>query len=71
MDTSRGHHAKRSKPGSERQRLHVLCHTWKIDPKDNYTHKNKHDHAETHMWNTFAIVEPLYRTWGKRERKRE
>jgi hypothetical protein len=30
---------KRSKPGSERQSLHVFPHMWKIDPKDKHIHK--------------------------------
>jgi hypothetical protein len=44
---------------------------WKIDPKDKHIHKNKHDHIQTHMQNMFVIVELLYRTWGRKERKKE
>jgi hypothetical protein len=36
---------------------------WKIDPKDKHVQK-------TNMI-IFLIVELLYGTWGKRERKRE
>jgi hypothetical protein len=32
------HHFKQSKPGSERPRLCVFSHMWKIDPKDKYIH---------------------------------
>jgi hypothetical protein len=59
-----------SKPGSERQRPHVFSHTWKIDPKDKHTHKNKQDHTQTQMYKMFIIVELFYGTQGKRERKR-
>jgi hypothetical protein len=59
------------KPGSGTQRLHVFSHMWKIDPKDRNVHKNKHDQTQTHMQNKFVIVELLYGTWGRRERKRE
>jgi hypothetical protein len=44
---------------------------WKIDPNDKHTHKNKHDHIQTYMYNIFVTVELLYGTWGKRDRKRE
>jgi hypothetical protein len=33
-----------SKPGSERQSLHVFSHMWKIDPKDKCIYKKKHIH---------------------------
>jgi hypothetical protein len=34
-----------SKPGSERQRLHVFYfHMWKINPKAKYIHKHGHSH---------------------------
>jgi hypothetical protein len=33
--------------------------------------KNKHDHIETHMQNMSVIVELLYGTCGKKERKSE
>jgi hypothetical protein len=56
---------------SERQRLHVFSHLWKIDPKDNGIHKNKHDHIHIYIENMFVIVELLYGTLGRRERKRE
>jgi hypothetical protein len=71
MDVIGGHHHKYSTPGSERQRPHVFSHTWKIDPKDKHTHRNKHGHIETHMQNMFVTVELLYGTRGRRERKRE
>jgi hypothetical protein len=38
-----------SKPGSERQRLHVFSHMWKTDPKDKHMHKKTHDHIQTYM----------------------
>jgi hypothetical protein len=60
-----------SKPGSERQRLHVFSHMRKIDPKNKHIHKTKHDHIPTQMWNMFEIVELLYGTRGRKERKRE
>jgi hypothetical protein len=71
MDTTGGHNVKWSKPGSETQRPHVFSNIWKIDPKDKHIHKNKHDHTQTEMLNMFVIMELLYGTWGKRERKRE
>jgi hypothetical protein len=48
MDTIGGH-VKWSKPGSEKQRLHVFLHMWKIDPKDKHIHKNEHEHIQTFM----------------------
>jgi hypothetical protein len=33
------HHVKRSKPGSERQKLHISPHIWKLDQKDKCIHK--------------------------------
>jgi hypothetical protein len=42
-----------------------------IDPKDKHIQKNKHGHIQTCMRNMFVIVELLYRTWGRRERKGE
>jgi hypothetical protein len=27
---------------------HIFSHTWKIDPKDKHTHKNKPDHIQSH-----------------------
>jgi hypothetical protein len=44
MDAVGGHHVKRSKPGSERQRPCVFSHMWKIDPEDKHIYKNKHDY---------------------------
>jgi hypothetical protein len=44
MDGTGDHHVKQSKPGLERQRLHVFFHIWKIDPKDKHIHNYKHDH---------------------------
>jgi hypothetical protein len=44
---------------------------WQVDSKDKDIHKNKHDYIQTHMYNMLVILEPLYGTWGKRERKRE
>jgi hypothetical protein len=35
MDATGGHHVKRSKLGSETQKMHVFSHMWKIDPKIN------------------------------------
>jgi hypothetical protein len=53
------------------KRPHVFFHTWKIDPKDEHIHKNKHGHIQTHIWNMSVIVELLCGTWGKKERKRK
>jgi hypothetical protein len=39
--------------------------------KDKHIHKNEHDHRKTQMYNMFVIVELLYGTWEKKERKRE
>jgi hypothetical protein len=44
---------------------------WKIDTKDKHLHRNKHDNMQTHRQNMFVIVELLYGTLGRRERKRE
>jgi hypothetical protein len=41
------------------------------DLKDKQIYKNKHDHIQTHMQKMFVIVELLYGTWEKRERKKE
>jgi hypothetical protein len=49
MDVIGGHHVKWSKPGSDRQRPHVFCCMWKIDPKDKHIHNNRHDHTQTYM----------------------
>jgi hypothetical protein len=49
MDAIRGHHVKRSKPGSERQKLHIFSYKCKINPNDKCIHKNKHDHIQTSM----------------------
>jgi hypothetical protein len=46
MDANGGHHAKLSKPGSEKQRPHIFSHMWKKDPKDKHIHKNKHCHIQ-------------------------
>jgi hypothetical protein len=35
MDAIGGHHVKRSKPGSETQKLHVASDMWKTDTKTN------------------------------------
>jgi hypothetical protein len=53
---------------AQKDKVHVFSHMWKIDPKDKRIHKNKHDHIRTHM---FVVVELLYETQGKKERKRE
>jgi hypothetical protein len=39
MDGTGGHHVKQSKPGSGRQRSHVLPLTWKLHLKDKCIHK--------------------------------
>jgi hypothetical protein len=44
-----GDHVKLSKPGSERQRLNVFSHMYRIDSKDKLVHKYKHDHINIHM----------------------
>jgi hypothetical protein len=65
-----GGHVKLSKASSGRQRPHVFSHTWKIDTKDKYIHKNKHDHVQTYMYNMF-VTELLYGTWGRRKKGKE
>jgi hypothetical protein len=49
MDAIGGHHTEWSKPGLESQRPDVFSYTWKIDSKDKYKYKNKHDNTQTHM----------------------
>jgi hypothetical protein len=44
---------------------------WKIDSTDKCTYKSKHDHIHTYIENMSVIVELLYGTQGRRERKRE
>jgi hypothetical protein len=69
MDANGGHYVKRNKPGSESQN-HVFSHTWKLDPKINtYTKTSMIIYKLS--YNMFITVELLYRTWGKRERKRK
>jgi hypothetical protein len=55
-----------SKPGSERQRLHIFSHLWKIDPKDKCIHKYI-------MWsyNMFLILDCSVRLGrdGRREER--
>jgi hypothetical protein len=62
-----GHHIKWSKPGSERQKLRIFSHTWKIDPKDKHIHKHKHDYIQTHMKNMFIIAELLMERGKEKE----
>jgi hypothetical protein len=51
MDASGGHHVNRSKPGSDRQGLHVFSHMWEIDK-----HKGKQKYEKQvslrggHQW---------------------
>jgi hypothetical protein len=52
----------------QKDKGHVFSLMWKIDPKDNYIHKYKHDHIHTYIESMFAIFN---RNWGRRERKRE
>jgi hypothetical protein len=40
----------------ERQKTYVFSHMEKIDPKDKYINKNKHDHVQIYMLNMFVIV---------------
>jgi hypothetical protein len=42
---------------------------WKIDPKDKHIHKNKYNHIQTDMQNTFVIVELFYETWRRKEKQ--
>jgi hypothetical protein len=44
---------------------------WKMDPKDKHIHKNKQYHMQTLIQSVFVIVELLYGTEGRRERKGE
>jgi hypothetical protein len=44
MNRTGDYHVKQSKPGSERQSMPVFFHMWKIDTKDKFIHRNKHDH---------------------------
>jgi hypothetical protein len=71
MDKVGGHHVKRSKSGSERQRPNLFLHKWTIDPKDKHINKNKHYHMQPQMQNMLVIMELLYGTQRKKERKRE
>jgi hypothetical protein len=57
--------------GSETQKLHVFPQMWKMDPKDKHIHKNKQYHMQTLIQSVFVIVELLYGTEGRRERKGE
>jgi hypothetical protein len=59
MDGNGNHHVKQSKPDSEKQRLHVSSHMWKIDPKD------KHHH----LYNMSLIVRLFEGTREGKERK--
>jgi hypothetical protein len=65
------HHVKWSKPGSERQRPHEFCHTWKIEPKDKHIHKKQTwsytNSFVEHVCNSGAILWNL----GKEGKKRE
>jgi hypothetical protein len=54
----------------QKHNSHVSSHIWKIDQKDKHTHKTKHDHILTHIYNLVVIVELLYGTQGRRERQR-
>jgi thiamine phosphate synthase YjbQ (UPF0047 family) len=57
---------------AQKDKVHIVfSHTRKKDSKYKHIHKNKHAHIQTHMYSKFVIVELLYGTWGKRERKRE
>jgi hypothetical protein len=44
---------------------------WKIDPKDKYIHKYKHEHIYVNKWNIFVIVELFKGTRERRKRKSE
>jgi hypothetical protein len=33
----------------QKHKLHVFSHTWNMDLKDEYVHKNKHVHINIHM----------------------
>jgi hypothetical protein len=44
---------------------------WKINLKDKHIYKTKNDYIQTHTENMFVIVELLYRTWGRKKRKKE
>jgi hypothetical protein len=46
-------------------------HMWKVDPKDKSVYKKKHDHIHIYIEKMFVMVELLYDTRGKREKKRK
>jgi hypothetical protein len=49
MNGTGDHHVNQSKPDSKKQRPHIFSHMWKIDLKDKYTHKCKHDHIHKYI----------------------
>jgi hypothetical protein len=50
MDIIGGHYVKWSKPGSERQRLHVFSHKWKIIQKTKtYTQKQTWSYTNSYV----------------------
>jgi hypothetical protein len=74
MDGPGDHDVKQSKPDSERQRLHVFSHMWKIGLKGKCIHKYKHDHyiyicVCVYIY-IFSVL-GLFEGTGRRKRKRE
>jgi hypothetical protein len=70
MDAIGGHHGKWSKPDSETQNPRFLSYV-EDSSNDKHIYKNKHGHTQTQMYNMLLVVEVLYGTQGKKERKRE
>jgi hypothetical protein len=64
MDGNGGHET-----GSERKRLPVFSHIWKIYLKDKCIHRNKHDHIHIYIENIFVIVEVHSGTRGRKEKR--
>jgi hypothetical protein len=70
-DTIGGHDFKWSKPGSERQRLHILSHTWKIAPKDKHRHTQKiWSHTNSYVKNVCNSVTVLWNS-GKEGKEKK
>jgi hypothetical protein len=56
---------------NQNQKRHVFSHTWKIDPKTKMCTKTSMIIYKFRCRNMFVIMELLYETWRKRERKKE
>jgi hypothetical protein len=49
MDAIGEHHAKRSKPGSERHRPQVFFYMWTTDPRDKHKPKQTWSYANSYI----------------------